>query len=392
MTGQIAFLYNHDAAHQVAHSAGIAGALAGRSPAQTVVAATAGPLIRAELQKHLSADQIAAIDWLDLSLPSWLASLLAPLNRLLPLERLMRLLWHRRRLRSALAIVSTERTCLLLKRLWRNGDCPRFILVPHGAGDRNVTTHPAYRDFDLFLLSGAKVADQFINAGLAGKAQCRIIGYAKFDGLRGRTPDSFFGNARPTFLYNPHFDPRLSSWYNHGPSVLEWFFRRAGDYNLIFAPHVMLFAKKIHISPEHRITRIRREIDDKYRHAANIRIDTESSRLFDMSYTIAADVYIGDVSSQIYEFLHRPRPCFFIDSHGGSESANTGEYDFWRNGPVVRSVRQLGEALPDFEAVGAAYRAIQIDRMAYTADRTDPRPASVRGASAIADYLAAPDP
>jgi hypothetical protein len=385
MNNTVIFLYNHDAAHQVAHSAGIAGAFALRG--HLAVAATANADIRAELEKLLTPEQIASLVWLDLALPSWLQILLAPMNRLFPVRRLARLYWHRKALRQAAAIVSTERTCLTLKRHWRGGPSPRFILVPHGAGDRNVTTHPAYKDFDLFLLSGQKVVDQFVGSGLATADQCRIIGYAKFDILRGRTPEKFFDNDLPTFLYNPHFDPHMSSWFDLGPQILEWFYNRADQYNLIFAPHVMLFFKKVHISPEFKVTRTRPDIHEKYRSAPNMLIDVDSQRLFDMSYTFSSDAYIGDVSSQVYEFLFRPRPCFFIDVHSESTADAPPAYDFWRNGPVVRTVQELAAVIPAYQAIGAQYRDIQIDRMGYTADITDPRPASQRGATALFDYI-----
>jgi hypothetical protein len=387
MNRSVIFLYNHDAAHQVAHSAGVAGALAMDSGGSGVVAATANPVIRSELEKLLSAEQIAALIWLDLSLPVWLHMLLAPLNRLVPIRRLARLYWHRKALRNAAVIVSTERTCLTLKRHWQGKAAPRFILIPHGAGDRNVTVHAAYRDFDLFLLSGQKVVDQFVEAGLAVKEDCRIIGYAKFDILHGRAPTKFFDNDRPTFLYNPHFDPHLSSWYEHGPAILEWFYRRPGEYNLIFAPHVMLFFKKVHISMEYKVTKTRPDIDPKYLSAPNIRVDTSSPHLFDMSYTFAADAYIGDVSSQVYEFLYRPGACYFVDVYGGVGADGSPELDLWRNGPVVQSVEELGALLPQHSVIAAQYREMQIDRLAYTADTSDPRPASIRGASAIRNYV-----
>ena len=38
-----------------------------------------------------------------------------------------------------------------------------------------------------------------------------------------------------------------------------------------------------------------------------------SVRSIDMTYTDQASVYIGDVSSQVYEFLRRPRPCIFLN-------------------------------------------------------------------------------
>ena len=32
-----------------------------------------------------------------------------------------------------------------------------------------------------------------------------------------------------------------------------------------------------------------------------------------MAYTQRADIYLGDVSSQVYEFLLNPRPCVFLN-------------------------------------------------------------------------------
>jgi CDP-Glycerol:Poly(glycerophosphate) glycerophosphotransferase len=382
----ILFLFNHDAGHQVAHSAGIAAATALQAKGRRVIAATGSAAIRAEVEKLIDAQAIAALDWIDLSLPAWLSLVLSPLNHLVPINRLIRLYWHRRRLRKAAMIVSTERTCLTLKRHWRSGKGPSFAYIPHGSGDRNVAVHPALKDFDLCLVSGQKLVDQFTAAGVSSPEKCRIIGYPKFDILRGRSGEKFFANDHPVFLYNPHFDPYLSSWFDEGSAILEYFYQHP-EYNLIFAPHVMLFFKMVHISPEYKVSRRRPEILEKYRHAQNIKIDTDSPRLFDMSYTLAADAYIGDVSSQVYEFLYRPRPCYFIDVHSKVESGDEPEYDFWRNGPVVRSAKELAAVIPDFVSIGEDYRAIQIDRMAYTADSSDPRSASERGAEAILEFL-----
>jgi hypothetical protein len=237
------------------------------------------------------------------------------------------------------------------------------------------------------MVSGQKVVDQMVDAGVSTPERCRIIGYPKFDILRGRSPETFFDNKKPTFLYNPHFDPHMSSWFDHGADILEFFYQNADRYNLIFAPHVMLFYKKVHISPEYRVTRTRPDIDPKYYDAPNIRIDVDSARLFDMSYTLSADVYIGDVSSQVYEFLHRPRACFFIDTHSANVPGAPPEYDFWNNGPVVRTAKQLIAFLPDHSQIAAQYRKAQEQRMAYTADQSDPRPASERGAEALRQYI-----
>lgn len=387
----VIFLFNHDAGHQVAHLAGIAGAFALREKSYRAIVAFGSDVTRKEVERLLTPEQIAALHWRSLALPEWLKTLTNGLNRLVPVHRILRLYWHNAFLRKSVAIVSTERTCLTLKRHWtkfrRRKHCPAFVCVPHGAGDRNVSFHPAFRDFDLLMVSGQKVVDQMVDAGVSTPERCRIIGYPKFDILRGRTPETFFDNGKPTFLYNPHFDPHMSSWFDHGADILEFFYQNADRYNLIFAPHVMLFYKKVHISPEYRVTRTRPDIDPKYYDAPNIRIDVDSARLFDMSYTLSADVYIGDVSSQVYEFLHRPRACFFIDTHSANVPGSAPEYDFWNNGPVVRTAKQLIALLPDHAQIAAQYRKAQEQRMAYTADQSDPRPASERGAEALERYI-----
>src|SRR3546814_2724019 len=79
------------------------------------------------------------------------------------------------------------------------------------------------------------------SSDLAGR--CRIVGYPKFElmgALSGARPS--FAERRPTVLYNPHFERGLSSWRRMGRDVLE-FFRASPDYNLIFAPHVVLYQR-----------------------------------------------------------------------------------------------------------------------------------------------------
>ncbi|MFC4291275.1 hypothetical protein ACFOWX_02485 [Sphingorhabdus arenilitoris] len=384
----ILFLYNHDAAHQVAHSAGILGELALTCGDRPIIAAFGSAEIKEQVEKLLTQDQVAAVQWVGLSLPSWLNFLLAPLNRFVPARRIMRLYWSKKKLRRMAMIVSTERTCLTLKRSWRRGTCPRFAYIPHGSGDRNVAMHPALKDFDLFLLSGQKVVDQIVGAGITAEEKCRIIGYPKFDILRGRKAEKFFPNDNPTFLFNPHFDPHMSSWYEQGEAVLDYFYNHP-EYNLIFAPHVMLFFKSLHISPEYKVAKKRPDIADKFCRAANIRIDTGSEKLFDMSYVLAADAYIGDVSSQVYEFLHQPRPCFFIDVHSGAP-AQEPAYEFWRNGPVVQTAEQLFPLIPKWQEIGREYLAEQERLLDYTIS-IDPRlSAAQRGAAALlADLHAA---
>jgi hypothetical protein len=383
---RVAFLFNHDAAHQAAHTASIAGRMALAHPEAEIIAATGSPQIASHLRSLLSQDEATALRWHNLDLPGWMSWLTAPVNRVAPVRRITRL--HRAIdfFASLDMLVSTERTCLRIKRrlLARDGRAPRFVFVPHGAGDRGVTYHPEMAQFDLMLLSGRKVVDEMAAHGIISPDRCRIIGYAKFDRIALDGRPSLFANDRPVVVYNPHFDPHLSSWYDHGPAILDWFAGPAGQtYNLVFAPHVMLFRKALHISPEYRIARWRPGIERRWRESPNILIDVDSPRLFDMTYMRGADAYLGDVSSQVYEFLARPRPVIFIDTHAGNDRA----YDFWSNGPVIRDAGALPALLADLPGLGARYAPVQRDRFAYTIDRSDQRPASVRGAEALAQFL-----
>jgi CDP-glycerol glycerophosphotransferase (TagB/SpsB family) len=116
--------------------------------------------------------------------------------------------------------------------------------------------------------------------------------------------------------------------------VLDWF---AGqdDFNLIFAPHIRLFQSAS------RKTRARLQaaaVPDK------ILVDPGSARSCDMTYTLAADIYLGDVSSQVYEFISTPRPCVFLDAH---RTAWTHDPNFacWYFGEVVQTMPDLVQAL-----------------------------------------------
>jgi hypothetical protein len=182
-----------------------------------------------------------------------------------------------------------------------------------------------------------------------------------------------------------------------GRQVLDWFVEH-DDYHLIFAPHVMLFERPFAVTIDKlRIDRPGR-IDERYLRAPNIHIDLGSRASTTMAYTQRADVYLGDASSQVYEFLLRPRPCVFLNPH---RLAWRGDSNFahWRTGPVIESAAQLGEALERSRSEHAAvYRPIQRELFDYTFDLTD-EPSSLRAARAVArfagiatDGLEAPHP
>ena len=377
------FLFNHDAAHQVGHLAPVAGAMARLHPGVETLVAYASGAVRAQIENLVRPEDALRINWQELSLPRLVGGAAWMLDKVAPATRLARLRMHSSLLAASDAVVSTERTCLRVKRRLDPHTAPLFIRVPHGTGDRSVTFHPDHRRFELSLVAGTKMKEQLVANGV-DPAKIEVTGYAKFEGIDIHARPDFFGNGRPTFVYNPHFDPHLSSWFDTGPELLRWFASEAGQaYNLIFAPHVMLFRKAVHISPEYRVGRVRPEIPKEALAAPNILIDIDGSRLFDMSYMLGADGYIGDASSQIYEFLVRPRPVFLLDPNGALGSQGEAALPFLRTGERLESTSGLVSALAQWEAIGERYHPDQTRLIAHTFALSD-TPASERAANAIA--------
>lgn len=382
------FLFNHDAAHQVAHLAPVAAAMARDHRDIETVVAYSGPAIRARIEGLIDPADVALIRWEELDLTGATKLLTGILDRLLPASRLARLRVHEKLFAESDAVISTERTCLRVQKRLGPERSPLFIRVPHGTGDRSVTFHPDHRRFDLSLVAGPKMAEQLAANGV-DPARIRVTGYSKFEGIDLSAKPDFFENGRPTLVYNPHFDPHLSSWYEAGPELLRWFASEKGQaFNLIFAPHVMLFRKAMHVSPEYKIAKRRPDVPEEAMEAANILVDVDGPRLFDMSYMLSADGYIGDASSQLYEFLARPRPVFLLDPNNALQEQGERELPFLTTGPCASSVADLAALLAELESVGEQYREVQQRLIAHTFDPSDEPPSS-RAAQAIADAISA---
>jgi CDP-glycerol glycerophosphotransferase (TagB/SpsB family) len=212
-----------------------------------------------------------------------------------------------------------------------------------------------------------------------------VVGYPKFDLPMTTRTHALLNDGRPVVLYNPHVSPHLSSWFRVGRQILDWFVEH-DEYQLIFAPHVMLFERSFALTIDKlRIDRPGR-IEDRYLRAANIHIDLGSRASSNMTYTRRADIYLGDVSSQVYEFLLDPRPCVFVNAHHVPWT-NDPNYMHWRAGPVIDTPGQLGEALTlaRRDAHGR-YGSVQRALFDASFDLTD-IPSSVRAAKAVAGVM-----
>lgn len=268
------------------------------------------------------------------------------------------------------ALVMTDKHMLDYKTA--NG--PKCICAFHGAGDRKTAFTDRYSDFDLLLVAGPAKWERMLNAGIVDESKGKIVGYPKFDPpLSASAPEKLFSNHKPVVVYSPHFNANETSWYDWGLDVLEYFYCNQ-DFNVIFAPHLMLFAKHHHKLPE------------KYLNADNMHIDVDSIRLSDMSYTKAADIYLGDVSSQVYEFIgYKTRPCLFLNPHHVSWQEKD-DFRMWRTGDVVDQIDNLDLALREAVVGFSTYQAVQekIVQDTFSASTTTP---GQRAANAIADFL-----
>ena len=380
---KIGFLYNHDELHQVAHTAPVIAALQKISPATVVEiwvssAAQARAVERHLLDRHLR----PAIRYMEGS--HWLERLEKLTGRLAPFGRIGRLARNAAHFDQLDALVVPETTSTLLKTRFGLNHA-KLVFLPHGAGDRSISVSEEIRHFDFVLLPGEKTRDRMIASKIVRPGNHALVGYPKFDSTNTALGETVFSNGRPTVLYNPHFDPVLSSWWNMGIDVLEYFAQQ-DRFNLIVAPHVMLFRRRIAASVEHRKLRFRRGIPSRFLNAPNIKIDTGSANCVDMTYTRQADVYLGDVSSQIYEFIEQPRPAVFLNSHAAKWQGNL-DYDFWQLGPVLDNVGELGAALARTVPLVEPFASRQIEAFEKTFDIDPERTSAQRAASAILDFL-----
>lgn len=108
--------------------------------------------------------------------------------------------------------------------------------------------------------------------------------------------------------------------------------------------------------------------------------------MLDMTYTSQAALYIGDVSSQIYEFLAIPRPCVFLNPNKIAWK-NDPHFVYWTLGDVVENLHDLMPTIANAAKRHALYRPAQ-EKFFQDAFCAPLLGASQRGAEAIMHYLA----
>lgn len=367
---RVAFLFNAQA-HHILHGATTAQALADAWRAQVDILSPSDAHL--DFARALAGGE--GLNFRQVGAP--LLNRLAVRGQSAVPPKLLTLLAARRQLDRYDAIALPERTSTIIRAMGVRR--PRLIHIDHGAGDRAAGFDPRIARFDFALLAGRKQERRMLDEQLIRPGAYRIIGYPKFDAAdRLRDTDWYpFAERRPTILYNPHFSDTLGSWGRDGLAIVDRI-ATAGRHNLIVAPHIRLCDR-----PSTRAA-VERQLAP-YADLSHVHVDLGSHRLVDMSYTAMADIYIGDVSSQIYEFLRRPRPALFVNSHG-VDWRDDPNYAHWHLGPVARGVDDLMRRLDRADADRADYAEAQRQAFADTFD-LEGGDSSRRAAAAIADFL-----
>ena len=261
--------------------------------------------------------------WRDLG--AWEAGRNPPLPAKLPLPaRLAPLLWRTR------VVVSAEQTSLWIPALLPTRS--RYVNILHGAGSMMNRDDRRRKAATLTIVAAERERAALAAHGV-DPAAIAVTGYIKA-GFRQRSrADLQFAQRRPVLLYAPHWQRHRSSWWEWGEATVERIVA-SGRYNLIFAPHQRLAEKapELHAFATALAGR------------GGVHVDLDSFAMVDGSYTAAADLYLGDTSSQVVEFLMRPRPCVFLDPQRVAW-AGDASYDMWRAGEVVTDPDALLPAL-----------------------------------------------
>jgi hypothetical protein len=381
---KIGFIYNHEVPHQVAHTAPILKEMLIRHPHLKIDVLTSTEDQKKLVRSGLGEALCLKTNFVDLDTTNIDRGLVKAVNAVAPARRVMVLRNNLDLLASYDVFVVPESTSLLLKTQFGLHHL-KFVLTHHGAGDRSVAQKASIRDFDFVLVAGEKDEKRHKEHGLIRNGHYAIAGYPKFDFVP-HVPENLdlFGNDNPVVIYNPHFDPYLSSWYDMGVEVLDAFASNP-DLNLIFAPHIMLFERKVHTSVEYKRVRVRKSLPKRFERCSNIHIDVGSTRSVDMTYTRYADIYLGDVSSQIYEFLETRRPTIFLNSHDADWAGNPF-YTNWTTGPVLSTTDSLIDMVRQAKETHAEYLPAQNAAFNDTFEFSGGK-SSVKAANAIADFV-----
>lgn len=279
------------------------------------------------------------------------------------------------RLVGVRAVVCAEQTSLWLPRVLPGR--ARYIFTVHGAGPLNYNRDGRLKcAWRLLVPSSLHTADHLAN----GIKADRIVetGYAKASFSPSLCRSDLFADDRPIIFYSPHWRRYWSSWWDWGADIVEQLVTQT-RYNVVLAPHQRLFERD---PAAHAILAAAGK-------APHVHVDSGSFAMVDGSYTEMAELYIGDVSSQIVEYLARPRPCVLLETP--NMTWREGAEDYLDCGDVVRDAASLWPAIEAASARHPQYESFQAAFAARALGDTSAA-APVRAAEAILQALGGVSP
>ena len=239
-------------------------------------------------------------------------------------------------LKNAEAVIGTSHELML--QLKKNSITkPIIFYLYHGTGTRAYGFEPKLGDFDHLFIPGEYHRKRLITEKVCVDNQLIMVGTPKIDWLNKKRSinTTLFNNNNPIFYYNPHWDIKLSSYLKWRNVILD-FFKENLNYNLIFSPHPLV---------KHKASKLGYKIESSGKYSDNILIDLKSDRLLEGTYIDIANIYIGDVSSMVTEWIiNKPRPCIFINAHG-IDWKNKEDFYMWNYGSVITDSEQLHKAI-----------------------------------------------
>tara|TARA_A100001011_G_C14318493_1_gene849189 strand:+ start:1579 stop:2652 length:1074 start_codon:yes stop_codon:yes gene_type:complete len=204
---------------------------------------------------------------------------------------------------------------------------PTLFYLYHGTGTREYGFENKLKDFDYILAPGTYHKERLKKTLLVTDEKINIVGTPKSDWIKLNRIEgkNLFNNESHIFYYVPHWDLKFSSYLKWRKVILNYFISNE-QYNLIFAPHPLIK----HLSKKEGY-----KIESNLKNANNIIVDHGGKNSIDGTYSSLADIYIGDISSIVTEWiLQKPRPCIFINAHGKNWE-NNDDYYMWKFGSVI---------------------------------------------------------
>lgn len=249
------------------------------------------------------------------------------------------------RLRGTSVVVCAEQTSLWIPRLlpWSR---TRFVKTSHGVGSMSARDDKRRKAAFHTLVPSEQERETYLARGMRPD---RIVatGYVK-SAFRQRKPKGdLFATPRPVVLFTPHWQPHRSSWPRWGAAVARMLARQR-EFNVILAPHQRLVEQ----APD--LLKVFEDLGG----LEHVHADTDSFAMVDGSYTAAADIYLGDTSSQLIEFLTEPRPAVFLNPIVRDWKSDPA-FAMWRSGEVVTDVEEMMPALRRAHALHPGYKEVQ---------------------------------